>query len=95
VGGFNLSLVMRQLLGKGMPRGWQRFSADAWLAFLLFCCSGSRFWLIERATRRISTGPGKGNFMMTALTPDNSAANADQTQIASQKYGVACQGFGR
>src|SRR5712692_2541191 len=34
VGGFNLSLVMRQLLGKGTPRGWQGFSADAWLAFL-------------------------------------------------------------
>jgi transposase len=34
VGGFNLSLVMRQLLGKGTPRGWQGFSADSWLAFL-------------------------------------------------------------
>src|SRR2546422_30287 len=34
VGAFNLSLVMRQLLGKGTPRGLQGASADAWLAFL-------------------------------------------------------------
>jgi len=34
VGGFNLSLVMRQLLGKGTPRGLQGFSADALLTFL-------------------------------------------------------------
>jgi len=31
--GFNLSLVMRQLLGKGTPRGLQGLSADAFLAF--------------------------------------------------------------
>jgi transposase len=29
VGGFNLSLVMRQSLGKGTPRGLQGLSADA------------------------------------------------------------------
>src|SRR6266704_5664350 len=34
LGGFNLSLVMRQLLGKGTPRGLQGTSADALLAFL-------------------------------------------------------------
>ena len=34
LGGFNLSLVMRQLLGKGTPRGLQGFSADALLTFL-------------------------------------------------------------
>jgi hypothetical protein len=38
LGGFNLSLVMRQLLGKGTPRGLQGASADALLAFL-------RFWI--------------------------------------------------
>jgi transposase len=38
LGGFNLSLVMRQLLGKGTPRGLQGLSADA-LAILL------RFWI--------------------------------------------------
>jgi len=34
LGGFNLSLVMRQLLGKGTPRGLQGLSADALLALL-------------------------------------------------------------
>jgi transposase len=38
VGGFNLSLVMRQLLGKGTPRGLQGFSADSLLTLL-------RFWI--------------------------------------------------
>ncbi len=38
VGGFNLSLVMRQLLGKGTPRGLQGLSADALLILL-------RFWM--------------------------------------------------
>jgi transposase len=33
VGGFNLSLAMRKLLGKGTPRGLQGLSADAWLTF--------------------------------------------------------------
>jgi transposase len=34
LGGFNLSLVMRHLLGKGTPRGCQGFSADAVLMLL-------------------------------------------------------------
>ena len=34
LGGFNLSLVMRQLLGKGTPRGLQGFSVDELLTFL-------------------------------------------------------------
>ena len=34
--GFNLSLVMRQGLGKGTPRGWQGFSADTLLMLLQF-----------------------------------------------------------
>jgi transposase len=34
LGGFNLSLVMRQLLGKGTPRGLQGLSADELLTFL-------------------------------------------------------------
>jgi transposase len=38
LGGFNLSLVMRQLLGKGTPRGWQGLSAEAVLGCL-------RFWM--------------------------------------------------
>ena len=38
VGGLNLSLVMRQLLGKGTPRGLQGLSADVLLIL-------SRFWI--------------------------------------------------
>lgn len=34
IGAFNLSLVMRELLGKGTPRSYQGFSADAVLMFL-------------------------------------------------------------
>ena len=34
VGALNLSLVLRKLLGKGTPRGWQGYSADAALALL-------------------------------------------------------------
>ena len=44
IGGFNLSLIMRQLLGKGTPRGYQGFSGDAalmllqlWIALLVHC----------------------------------------------------------
>jgi len=36
LGGFNLSLAMRQWLGKGTPRGWQGYSADALLMELQF-----------------------------------------------------------
>ena len=43
LGGFNLSLVMRQLLGKGTPRGLQGLSADALLAFL-------RLWIAVLAS---------------------------------------------
>ena len=32
--GFNLSLILRQRTGKGTPRGWQGYSADACLDFL-------------------------------------------------------------
>lgn len=39
IGAFNLSLLMRQMLGKGTPRGWQGFSADAVLMFL-------RLWIV-------------------------------------------------
>ena len=34
LGGFNLSLVMRQWSGKGTPRGWQGYSAEAVVAGL-------------------------------------------------------------
>jgi transposase len=49
VGALNLSLVMRKLLGKGTPRGWQGFSADAMLTLL-------RLWLEGAGARtRIQT----------------------------------------
>src|SRR5216684_1390359 len=49
LGGFNLALVMRQLLGKGTPRGLQGLSADALLAFL-------RLWImLLMCTEREST----------------------------------------
>src|SRR5438046_1102119 len=38
LGGFNLSLIMRRRFGKGTPRGWQGFSADALLM-------GLQFWI--------------------------------------------------
>ena len=44
VGGFNLSLVTRQLLGKGTPRGLQGFSADAPLSLL-------RLWIAALVRR--------------------------------------------
>ncbi len=49
VGALNLSLVMRQLLGKGTPRGWQGYSAEAMLASL-------RLWmaLLAQAEERIA-----------------------------------------
>lgn len=36
VGGFNLSLIMRQLLGKRTPRSWQGYSANGLLILLQF-----------------------------------------------------------
>ena len=50
LGGFNLSLVMRQGLGKGTPRGWQGYSADAMLVLL-------RCWIavLGRAAQEIGS----------------------------------------
>ncbi|HEX9110036.1 MAG TPA: hypothetical protein VF845_01050 [Terriglobales bacterium] len=52
VGGFNLSLVRRQLLGKGTPRGLQGFSADSLLILL-------RFWnaILVRTRTGMRIGP--------------------------------------
>lgn len=50
VGALNLSFVMRKLWGKGTPRGWQGYLADAVLAFL-------RFWMtiLAQAEERIAS----------------------------------------
>jgi hypothetical protein len=50
MGGFNLSLVMRQLLGKGTPRRLQGTSADALLAFL-------RLWIAVLARTEQESAP--------------------------------------
>jgi len=51
VGGFNLSLVMRQLLGKGTPRGLQGLSTDALLLLL-------RLWMATRLRAEQHSGSG-------------------------------------
>ena len=53
IGGFNLSLVMRQLLGKGTPRGWQGFSADQLLAFLRLWVALLARYSLENASRTL------------------------------------------
>jgi transposase len=50
LGGFNLALVMRQLLGKGTPRGLQGFSVDS-LVLLL------RLWIAVLARTEQETAP--------------------------------------
>jgi hypothetical protein len=50
MGGFNLSPVMRQLLGKGTPRGLQGTSADALPAFL-------RLWIAVLARTEQESAP--------------------------------------
>ena len=54
LGAFNLSLVMRQWLGKGTPRGWQGFSADQLRMFLQF---GWRSWCAPHRTVHPSCCP--------------------------------------
>jgi transposase len=62
LGGFNLSLVMRQRLGKGTPRGWQGFSADTLVMFL-------RLWIaVLRQVAQQST---------LSLIPERLAAVSD------------------
>jgi transposase len=53
LGGFNLSLVMRQWLGKGTPRGWQGFSADQLLAFLRLWVALLVRYSLENASRTL------------------------------------------
>ena len=46
--GFNLSLVMRQRTGKGTPRGWQGYSADACLLLLRLWTAVLAQMMLER-----------------------------------------------
>ncbi len=59
VGGFNLSLVMRKLHGKGTPRGFQGYSADVWLAFL---------WWWMAALTRIEANIDSQSLVMPAFS---------------------------
>ncbi len=49
--GFNLSLIMRQGMGKGTPRGWQGYSAEDYLKLLRCWIVFSAYW--ERAASSI------------------------------------------
>jgi len=51
LGGFNLSLVMRELLGKGTPRGCQGFSADQVLVYWRLCIALLAGYSLESASR--------------------------------------------
>ena len=55
MGGFNLSLVMRQLLGKGTPRGLQGLSADYLLILLRVWISMLVHTKQERASTPVSS----------------------------------------
>ncbi len=61
VGGFNLSLAMRKLLGKGTPRGFQGLSADALLILL-------RFWIVALA-RTVEEGTTRPMLMPSDTMP--------------------------
>ncbi len=60
--GFNLALVMRKHTGKGTPRGWQGYSADACLVFL-------RLWivLLHRQAPEIASAPQTGSNLSVSL----------------------------
>ena len=64
-GGLNLSLVMRQLLGKGTPRGLQGLSAESLLIFL-------RLWAVVL----VCTRTGKGTRVDTHGFTSGSASNS-------------------
>jgi transposase len=73
LGGFNLSLVMRQLLSKGTPRGWQGLSAEAVLGCFSYWRGSARNWLPRpcpasrpAAQSRFSFCPPQGEHITSA-----------------------------
>jgi transposase len=68
LGGFNLSLLMRQKTGKGTPRGLQGLSADLLLAFL-------RLWMavLDRRERMHAPDPPEGPDIFVFMLPVASA----------------------
>jgi transposase len=70
LGALNLSLVMRQQLGKGTPRGWQGFSAESWLMLL-------QLWMAVLA--RIAN---QGALLLMPF-PESSLSRANREQSTS------------
>jgi hypothetical protein len=78
VGGLNLSLVMRQLLGKGTPRGLQGLSAESllmllqlWIAVLVGTKQGGAsgtMLMPLHAVNRIFHSPRRQNKQITSAT---------------------------
>jgi transposase len=68
VGALNLSLVMRKLWGKGTPRGWQGYSADAVLAFLPLAWSCWRIRAIQSAPQAL-TRPSASRQLQLSFCP--------------------------
>jgi len=73
VGALNLSLVMRQWLGKGTPRGWQGFSANA-LPTLL------QLWMVVLAG---TTQESASQTAAPALCTESSSHSTQNEQITS------------
>jgi transposase len=72
VSALNLSLVMRQWLGKGTPRGWQGFSADALLL-------GLQLWIEILGAIHESTSPPMPKPSDRASSPLGSGAMTKTT----------------
>jgi transposase len=73
LGAFNLSLVMRQGLGKGTPRGWQGFSTDALMTLL-------QLWMVVLAD---TTQESASQTAARALCPESSFRSPQNEQITS------------
>jgi transposase len=78
VGAFDLSLVMRQLLGKGTPRGWQGYSANALLVLL-------RFWIavLVRTEQENASVPMPMPSVPSASTSSSRPQQNEQTTFTS------------
>jgi transposase len=76
LGGFNLSLVMRQGLGKGTPRGWQGFSADTLLTFL-------QLWIAVLADTAQEGASKTAEHAFCALCIEPSSPSPQNEQITS------------
>ncbi len=73
---FNLSLVMRQWLGKGTPRGWQGFSADTLLTFL-------QLWMVVLAGTAPEGASHTAAHALRVLCIDSSSRPPQNEQITS------------